>query len=68
MDALPEPQGQPETQMSKPKRGRPVGYRSPDPKNSYIRIRCRAEDKARWQDLAKTAGKTLTDWLTDRLP
>ena len=56
--------------MNNPKRprGRPIGYRAPDAKDSYIRIRCRAEDKTRWQDLAKTAGKSLTDWLTDRLP
>jgi len=53
---------------TQPKRGRPVGYRAPDPKNSYIRIRCRASDKERWQDLARKAGKSLTDWLTDRLP
>ena len=54
--------------MSKPKRGRPFGYRAPNRKDSYIRIRCRAEDKARWQSLAAAAKKSLTDWLTDRLP
>jgi len=54
--------------MSKPKRGRPVGYRAPNRKDSCIRIRCRAEDKTRWQALAAESGQSLTGWLTDRLP
>lgn len=53
--------------MSEPKkRGAP--YKPEDEKaSSYLHLRVRQEDKARWVRQAQASGQKLAEWVRDRL-
>ena len=51
----------------KPKRGRPTGTTKDDSKKGVVRFRCDMREKSSWVKKAQKEGKTLTQWIIDRL-
>lgn len=49
------------------KRGRPTGTTKDDSKKGVVRFRCDLAEKSRWVQAAQKEGKTLTQWIIDRL-
>jgi hypothetical protein len=49
------------------KRGRPKGTTKDDAKDDVVRFRCHKEQKEKWEENALRKGKTLTEWIIERL-
>jgi hypothetical protein len=53
--------------MKNSKPGRPKGTVKDDTKQGVVRFRCDLAEKSRWVKKAQKEGKTLTQWIIDRL-
>jgi len=53
--------------MKKLKRGRPKGTVKDDNKQGVVRFRCDLAEKSRWVRKAQKDGKTLTQWIIEKL-
>jgi hypothetical protein len=49
------------------KRGRPLGTTKDGSKQGVVRFRCDMREKSKWVKKSQKEGKTLTQWIIDRL-
>ena len=53
--------------MDSKRRGRPNGTTKDDSKQGVVRFRCDLREKSQWVKRAQKEGKTLSQWIIDRL-